>query len=1516
LVAQRAESAPCLGRARSVLRIDLLICGAYHSYSTYKLQCGARAHRPLDTICRSLFNGQPQDDDDGEYLHHSFNMPWQPLPLSYAVAIYPFQPSSSPSELPLQIGDQLYVIEQGGKDGSWCRGYLVAPPSLLSALSPGAQTAADARVFSGIFPKCCIEIREELGSGSSAETRTADPGGAKPPAPVPMLKIGDESPTSSAEPLVDEISSCLREWYILHLPDLALRREYALLEQMSSITTRLDYARRQLLNDVLTKQERVGVREQAVWDLVRGNKMLSGEVIVRDPQQQGRLLTADDSMIEMAKLQSIMSVLDDAPAEKAKTTSLHHCLVEIKSVIGSELESLTLSFALYFKDMDNRLTPFSETYTALASLQMKTLLADLSKRDVGSDGRLYLVAKVIVQEPIKNARKTVTESLPSRNGTLRGNRELVLNRRRSSLMFGKKRQAERPAVARSGQMTPQLAAHRAPTPSIQEEPEEETDVVNQQGGNHQPPSAPPVPRTRGVGMIDIAEVIREGHPADKTINIWSAENRGEEHSESWDPLIAALLPSPSKHYSISAKIPRINLRLTPFIAPDAEALIRNNPTSMHMVSRTQKMGFSEAPSKPRSDIYLRLVRAAITQGSQLSHPEFGVAPIKALSLLNLQLTMEVRDTSGRRVEQCIYPSSNGAGVTAFRTNATELLSDWDQTVCLRIPTEKVPECHLILSVADAPEFPFALAWMPLWDNQAFVSDGTHSLILHVYDKVTSSIVQGRGAYLSLPWVHSHFAAGHDAVGTSVAALEVETVLCSTEYSQNRTLVSLIHWKHQSSVQLLDILQKLAFVPEIEIVKQLQDVLDALFGLLVHKSGESKFEDLIFNDIVFVLGIVHDRRYNLGPLVEQYTENHFRSPYAASCLIRSFTRLLQSVSDPQSARDMRALFKVGSQFMKIVIASYQQRRFGSQNNNADEKHLSTFKEDMQAILFGLQMMMRSETAALVGSKTLLVQNFHTWLPELLPAFGKDEVIEIAIEFLDSSEDARGKLALYRLILILNYAKLDRIWVDQKDKDRLIQNCVRWLLPYWTPNDWTDDWREQVRLCCSVVAQLTRYPTTRLHEFMPKLIAAYCHMVDEPVARKRSLSLLFSSSYPFTVKTGESNDPFDEALLELAALISTISKIKAPASVELGGQDLSIYILSTLTVLRSLLNADACPSTWLSLHISHHSSALTILTYLSTLLASAFLPSPEDAESFEMQLWKAYLDTVLVLVSSPALTLESFPEQKRRAVWKIAGDVRQSGADLLRRSWESLGWEATADDQRRYNIRKLGGYQVQYVPSLVGPIVELCLSMHEGLRKVAVEILQTMIVSEWALSEDLDLIETEIIGALNTALKTKNGGANEAMSRKLFIAELLDLFATIANQPDDALWTALEELVATVEELVDLLTNADNGEDEGDGANATATAAVDAEAKELERARRSIEGVSTTRDRDAREYGVHALECYKQLAEEYERNGDYKRLAKTHRAIARIHEARAASRLGERGVNGHGVMLLEEEEYDEQ
>jgi dedicator of cytokinesis protein 3 len=270
------------------------------------------------------------------------------------------------------------------------------------------------------------------------------------------------------------------------------------------------------------------------------------------------------------------------------------------------------------------------------------------------------------------------------------------------------------------------------------------------------------------------------------------------------------------------------------------------------------------------------------------------------------------------------------------------------------------------------------------------------------------------------------------------------------------------------------------------------------------------------------------------------------------------------------------------------------------------------------------------------------------------------------------------------------------------------------------------------------------------------------------------------------------------------MSSISEISSSSTNTVPNQELPGYILSTLKAQQSILECDAYPKSWLSLNIYHHRSSLEILEYISTLLRRSFLPSPDFAEDFDMEIWKTFFMTLLKIVGSEVLALETFPEQKRRAVWKIAGDVRESGAELLRQAWDTIGWETTADENRRYGLKRLGGYQVQYVPSLVSPIVELCLSVHEGVRRVAVEILKTMIVSEWALSEELSSIETEMIASLDVIFKKKR--INESVTQKLFIGELFEMFGPIASQPDDALWVALKEMLATIDELMDLLVAA--------------------------------------------------------------------------------------------------------------
>lgn len=1418
-------------------------------------------------------------------------MPWRPLPrIAFAVAIFPFQPST-PADLPLELGDELYIIEQGGVRGEWCRGYLVAPPSLLAGLTSTKGQTLEARVFSGIFPRNCVEIREVLGDsdgtkGLSNGDRTSadkssnaegdqvsvapsqdeeqtrgevvdaivakkkkpsqifihklddenqnarnprppsawrassvtptpstvgfprDPNAPKPAAPVPMLKVGDETPTSLSEPLVDEIASCLREWHSTNLHELLLARQYSVVEQMSNMVLELDFARRQLLHDVLTSREKEALRDEVVWKLVRGNKMLGGEVIVRDPQQKGRLLTGEDSAIQLAKFQSEMSMLNSPPTQQSDAASLRHLLLEINAVSGKTSGPVTLAANLCYKS-DGGLKPLSETYlldipspekfaTLSQSSKLKTLFTELSASDIGDGSHLYLVVSARVPEA------SLSDSSPSRSSLSRegssASKTSPINptgkgslRARRSVVWTPKPKG--PSTEQAKENLPQSSDSSASNDRANSHPTKETTAF----------------RTVGIGLLEVSQILRQDKSTEQVIHILSPPAEGEEgeaHSDGFDGLVRTLLPSATAKYVRSARAGRIHLHLHPFASPDCDTLVRNNPTVMHNVAQTKRIGFPLAPSKTRSDIYVTLSQAVFPPDALLSHPHSGQVPMPmGTELRKLQLTLEVRSSSGARVDRCIFPSSNNPAQTAWRTTVTRRGSPWNQTIRLNIPTDQIPGSHLIMSIADAPEFPFALAWMPLWDQQAFMRDGRHSLLLHAYDKATSSMENGKGAYLSLTWssLGKNESAKDEAVTGPLATLQLETYLCSTIHSQDQMILSLLNWKERPMDEILDTLKRALFVPEIEIVKQLSSVLDALFGILVEYAGNEEYEDLVFRDLVMVLGIVHDRRFNLGPLVDHYADQQFNFPFATPCLIRSYLRLLQASGDAQQSRYLRATFKVGRHVLKFIINARQQQK-AKEEGIGITRVQSTFNRDIHTIFRQLEELMKNSSPAMVGSKTLVVQHFHTWLPELSKVLNKDEMIMIAFSFMDSCKDVTGMLILYKLVLIQHYTQLE-IFSSGPERQNLVSSCISWLAPYWgSTAGVSDQYRDQVRLCSSIVAQLLQQPDPLMYQFMPSVVSSYCAIAVEGVDDTEYLSLLFSKSFPFQVKLSETQQRFDESLIELSALMAAIAKIQKPKRLKMKESDFVPFISQTIEAHNSILNCEAYPENWLSLHIYNHRATVKSLEYLAAILIDRCLPAPDDADSFDTRLWGSFFTTLLKVVSSEALALETFPEQKRRAIWKIAGDVREQGAALLHTAWDSIGWDTTEEERERYSLERLGGYQVQYVPTLVTPIIELCLSVHENLRHVAVEILRTMIVSEWDLNRDLSIIETEVISSLDTLFKKKH--MNESVIQKLFIGELLSHFYGCAEFDED-LSNSVNALIATVDELLDLLVAAQGG-----------------------------------------------------------------------------------------------------------
>lgn len=1438
-------------------------------------------------------------------------MPWQALPrIAFAVATYPFT-ASLPEDLPLELGDELYIIEQGGKDGAWLRGYLVAPPSLLAGLTSVKGQTLEARVFSGIFPRSCVEIREVLGeteeeasspAGDNAEINgitnghsesspispsapkplqvrkanqiarvshnlrsgkhsngssngspralsglaTRVPGAPRPPAPVPMLKIGDETPTSESEPLVDEIASCLREWHSTNLHELLLSRRYSQLDKMAALVRTLDMSRRQFLNNVLTSHELQLLREKTIWDLVKGNKLFNGEVIVRDPAERGRIMTGEDSAVEVTKLQSVMSLLDEKPQPAVETsTSLHHLLVDVKAFVGASTESTTLDFFLASKSPGSSAKALSESYivevpsggtiTSIANTaSMKTLFTDLASSDIGeppaADSELYLIVKVksahhvvatkpgsrsgnIIREEEPSTRSGEKDKPPSSGGIGRAGRR--------SLMWGQK--AQRAAFSRNAPASKLNSVSEVPdsrSQSREGRPSTAGSRGHTSSGPKQGQISQLVTRTVGIAALKVNNIMKHGEEVEQLLTVWSSSVRPEEktdHGDGWEDVIRDLMGSQTGRYERSRRGERLQLHLKAFTSQDADQLIKETPTLLSGTSKTSKMGFSGAPTKPRSDIYITVDEAILPRHALLSRYTGGSVPLSSsLGGTNLQVTMEVRHATGERIEKCIFPSSNSEGISSWESTAAERGMPWNETLRLSIAPGDVSRSHLVMVLSDVPYPPIAICHIPLWDQQAFVRDGQHSLLWYKYDETISTPdATGRGGYLNVPWS----ARGKDdsvreeALTGPLATLQLRSYLCSTRFSQDKVLLGLLNWKDRPKSEVQDLIKRLVFVPEIEIVKLLNDVFDAIFSLIVENAGNDEYEDLLFNALVTVLGIVHDRRFNLGPLVDQYAETKFNYPFATPCLVRSLGRLLAKPSDPDTSRMLRATFKVVRHIFKFITQGRGQQK--EKEVGIGITSTSSFTKQVRAIFKALDGLMRSTAPILVGSQTLAVQHFHTWLPELNGLLSTEEIVHIAIDFMDSCALVKGKLILYKLILIINYSKLD-LFSSPEQRDALSTNTVRWIAPHWGSNgDSTEQWREQVRLCCSILATQMDAFGPQIPDYMPKIIASYLALQAAPKPPKKRLSLLFPTTYPFPSKPMSGEAVFDEALVELSAIISVISTTSPGMQLELADVDLAILIEDTLLAHLSILQCEAFPTDWLSVHIYHHKSTMKALEYITGILLESFLPEPDEAESYNTELWKCFFTTLLKLVGSDSLALETFPEQKRRAVWKVAGDVREQGAELLKRTWEAIGWDTTPSEQQRYALTKMGGYQVQYVPSLVGPIVELCLSVHEGLRHVAVQVLQTMIVSEWTLSEDVSIIQTEMIDCLDNLLKTKP--LTESILQKLFINELLDLFEPLRQIPDDPLHAAVKDLIATIDEFLDLLVAVHSTDGTGDSSN---------------------------------------------------------------------------------------------------
>lgn len=110
----------------------------------------------------------------------------------------------------------------------------------------------------------------------------------------------------------------------------------------------------------------------------------------------------------------------------------------------------------------------------------------------------------------------------------------------------------------------------------------------------------------------------------------------------------------------------------------------------------------------------------------------------------------------------------------------------------------------------------------------------------------------------------------------------------------------------------------------------------------------------------------------------------------------------------------------------------------------------------------------------------------------------------------------------------------------------------------------------------------------------------------------------------------------------------------------------------------------------------------------------------------------------------------------------------------------------------------GYQA-VLSTLVGYIVNLCLSHHDQLRNNAAVILFGMIISEYHQYGHFDQIETELVRKLDSLFMSQSKG--DDISREFFIRQLRHLFES--SEVDEQLRERVSTFLDSVDAFLKLL-----------------------------------------------------------------------------------------------------------------
>uniref|UniRef100_A0A673WDT9 Dedicator of cytokinesis 2 n=1 Tax=Salmo trutta TaxID=8032 RepID=A0A673WDT9_SALTR len=731
----------------------------------------------------------------------------------------------------------------------------------------------------------------------------------------------------------------------------------------------------------------------------------------------------------------------------------------------------------------------------------------------------------------------------------------------------------------------------------------------------------------------------------------------------------------------------------------------------HLVDRStvvaRKLGFPEIimPGDIRNDIYLTLWTGDFDKYNKTTQK-------------NMEVIMMVCDEEGKAVPNSICLGAGDRPLNEYRSVIYYQVKQprWMETFKVAIPLEEMHRSHLRFMFRhrssqeskDKSEKNFAMAFVHLMKADGTVlQDGLHELVVFKGD---SKRMEDVNSYLSQPATRNQgdVPKGGTLSRSSVGGLSVSsrdsftisTLVCSTKLTQNVGLLGLLKWRTRPEL-LKENLEKLKLIDGEQVVKFLQDTLDALFTIMMEHSQTDDYDILVFDALIYIIGLIADRKFqHFNTVLEAYIKQHFSATLAYKKLMSVLKRYLDVSSRGEQCENYLRTLKALEYIFKFIVRS---RMLYSQLYEGKEQ--KEFEESLRRLFESINKLMRSDHNTTVLLQVAALKYLPTVLQDVETVFDAKLLSQLLYEFYTCiPPDKLQKQKVSSMTEIVS----SKLFEKQECRDILLPMMLRELSEALKdmgqgPHD---DRKNSVELLNNILEVLSR-DNGETFQHIQDIVVSLLRTINRTVITMgREHALISRVVACMTATLSQMDDSHYSSYLE------TFS----------GTTDLVDFLMETFLLFKELIGKHVYPSDWMAMIMVQNRVFLRAINTYADTMNLKFLNNNDFEVEFNLNNFS--------FVSPLAILTSNVLKQNMRRLIGFA----------IRDMWY-----------------KLGGNKICFIPGMVGPILEMTLIPEEELRRATIPIFFDMMQCEHKLAAHFQKFENEIILKLDH--EVEGGGGDE-------------------------------------------------------------------------------------------------------------------------------------------------------------